>query len=274
LIRSFRLIIFIGLVLVSPVADGIAAGAFNINVLPREFVQIVERSPNILNVVGLEYWEKILDVSNAVENEGLMGVSEKIYLPLGIQRLIIEKVRTAAGVPEDVRFVLLDALTQYYVYTYYYDHPDPREKAFLGEHKTFLENLGVEFEWVEPAGENYYLHTFLRRLVREMPDTKWGRFYRAVEEETGLNDIPREGEGEEREFIFSPEVGLTIDAPGAGRPPSAEEIDAVRAFGRGKLVILAYKLAGLDPGAQARFIWMKFRVELTWALKSQLGGNR
>jgi hypothetical protein len=133
---------------------------------------------------------------------------------------------------------------------------------------------GVEFEWVEPAGENYYLHTFLRRLVREMPDTKWGRFYRAVEEETGLNDIPREGEGEEREFIFSPEVGLTIDAPGAGRPPSAEEIDAVRAFGRGKLVILAYKLAGLDPGAQARFIWMKFRVELTWALKSQLGGNR
>jgi len=254
----------------------------------------------------------------------------------------------------------------------YYDHPDPREKAFLGEHKTFLENLGVEFEWVEPAGENYYLHTFLRRLVREMPDTKWGRFYRAVEDETGLNDIPHEREGkaepavkedrseidfeaeisetqrfekpfgpgflfilepsslgwrimvkqenrdedlsrltppfhfvpnprdvegwhfrnadntgpnapgeknvnapgEEREFIFSPEVGLTIDAPGTGRPPSAEEIDAVRAFGRGKLVILAHKLAGLEPGTQARFVWMKFRVELTWTLKSQFRGNR
>jgi hypothetical protein len=372
MIRSFRFIIFIGFVLASLVADGIAAGAFNINVLPREFVQIVEQSPNILNVLGLEYWKKILDVSNAVQNEGLMGVSEEIYLPLGIQRLIIEKVRTAAGVPEDVRFVLLDALTQYYVYTYYYEHPDPRQKAFLGEHKAFLDNLGVEFEWVEPAGENYYLHTFLRRLVRELPDTKWGRFYRAVKEETGLNDISREREGEaepavtedrsevgfeaeiseaqrfekpfgpgflfilepsplgwrimvkqenrdedlsrltppfhfvpnprevegwhfrnadntrpnapgeknvnapgeEREFIFSPEVGLTIDAPGTGRPPSAEEINAVRTFGRGKPVILAHKLAGLEPGAQARVAWMKFRVELTWALKSQFGGNR
>ena len=88
MIRSFRFIIFIGLAPASLVADGIAAGAFNINVLPREFVQIVERSPNILNVVGLEYWNKILDVSNAVENEGLTGVSEKIYLPLGTQRQV------------------------------------------------------------------------------------------------------------------------------------------------------------------------------------------
>jgi hypothetical protein len=72
--------------------------------------------------------------------------------------------------------------------------------------------------------------------------------------------------GEAREFIFSPEVGLTINAPRAGRPSSAEEIDAVRAFGRDKLVILAHKLASLEPGTQARFAWMKFLVELTWAL--------
>lgn len=55
MVRSFRFIIFIGLVLASLVVDGIAAGVFNINVLPREFVQIVEQSPNILNVIGLEY---------------------------------------------------------------------------------------------------------------------------------------------------------------------------------------------------------------------------
>jgi hypothetical protein len=68
MIRSFRFIIFLGLVLASLVADGITAGAFNINVLPREFVQIVERSPGILNAIGLEYWKKILDVSNAVRD--------------------------------------------------------------------------------------------------------------------------------------------------------------------------------------------------------------
>jgi hypothetical protein len=88
MIRSFRFIIFLGLVLASLVADGIAAGAFNIKVLPREFVQIVERSPGILNVIGLEYRKKILGMSSAVENEGLTGISEKIYLPLGTQRQV------------------------------------------------------------------------------------------------------------------------------------------------------------------------------------------
>ena len=86
--RSFRFIIFIGLALASPVASGLAAGAFNIKVLPREFVQIVERSPGILNVIGLEYRKKILGMSSAVDNEGLTGVSEKIYLPLGTQRQV------------------------------------------------------------------------------------------------------------------------------------------------------------------------------------------
>ena len=162
--RSFRFIIFIGLALASLVADGLAAGTFNINVLPREFVQIVERSPGILNVIGLEYWKKILDVVSAVENEGMMGVSEEIYLPLGTQRSIMEKIRTAAG-------------------------------------------------------ENYYLHSFLRRLVRELPDTKWGRFYRSVEEETGPNDIPREFEGEAEPVVTEDrsEVGFEAEISEAQR---------------------------------------------------------
>ena len=86
--RSFRFIIFIGLALASPVASGLAAGAFNSKVLPRELVQIIERSPGILNVIGLEYRKKILGMSSAVENEGLTGISEKIYLPLGTQRQV------------------------------------------------------------------------------------------------------------------------------------------------------------------------------------------
>jgi hypothetical protein len=70
--------------------------------------------------------------------------------------------------------------------------------------------------------------------------------------------------GQTREFIFSPEVGRTIQGPDAKSGPSPEEIDAVRGFGEGTLEILDYRLRGLEPAAQAALEWMRFEVRLAW----------
>jgi hypothetical protein len=67
-----------------------------------------------------------------------------------------------------------------------------------------------------------------------------------------------------REFIFSPEVGRTIDGPNAKRKPTLEEIEKIQRFGRGELRILDYKLGDLVPGKRARFEWMRFEVDLSW----------
>jgi hypothetical protein len=70
--------------------------------------------------------------------------------------------------------------------------------------------------------------------------------------------------GEVRDFIFSPEVGRSIDGPGAGRAPTPEEIDAVQRFGKGTLTILDYRLDNLVPGTRASFNWMRFEVDAAW----------
>jgi hypothetical protein len=71
--------------------------------------------------------------------------------------------------------------------------------------------------------------------------------------------------GKVREFIFSPEVGKTIDGPDAGRSPTPEEIEAVSRFGHGTVTIRAYRLADLMAGRQARFAWMRFEMRVQWA---------
>jgi hypothetical protein len=70
--------------------------------------------------------------------------------------------------------------------------------------------------------------------------------------------------GEIREFIFSPEVGKTVNGPDAKRQPTPEEIEQVGRFGRGKLKILDYRLGDLKIGQQAKFEWMRFEVDLSW----------
>jgi hypothetical protein len=79
--------------------------------------------------------------------------------------------------------------------------------------------------------------------------------------------------GEEREFFFSPAVGRTIDGPGAGRSSTPEEIETICSFGKGRLTILEYRLVDLEPGKQARFEWVHFKVELSWP-KGQLRSDR
>jgi hypothetical protein len=70
--------------------------------------------------------------------------------------------------------------------------------------------------------------------------------------------------GEIREFIFSPEVGRSVADPVSAGPVTPEEVERVRAFGRGRLTILSFGLEDLRPGQRARFGWMKVRVELWW----------
>jgi hypothetical protein len=70
--------------------------------------------------------------------------------------------------------------------------------------------------------------------------------------------------GRARQFIFSPEVGRTIAGPQTTTAISPEDVDRVRAFGRGELRILDYRLKNLKPGQQAAFEWMRFEVELSW----------
>jgi hypothetical protein len=67
-----------------------------------------------------------------------------------------------------------------------------------------------------------------------------------------------------REFIFSPEVGRTIDYP-----PKPEEIEKIKHFGRGELRILDYKLGDLVSGKRARFEWMRFDVDLSWPAEKE-----
>lgn len=92
---------------------------------------------------------------------------------------------------------------------------------------------------------------------------------------TGPND-PKSGEtvnapGKIRDFIFSPEVGRTIDGLGATSSLTETDIKAVEAFGRGELRILEYELTDIEPGRRARFAWIRFSVTLSWPSQYRLG---
>jgi hypothetical protein len=70
--------------------------------------------------------------------------------------------------------------------------------------------------------------------------------------------------GDLREFIFSPDVGRSIDGPNATAAPTPEQIEQVRHYGQGSLKILGSRLGNLEPGKQARLEWMRFEVRLSW----------
>ncbi len=67
-----------------------------------------------------------------------------------------------------------------------------------------------------------------------------------------------------RTFIFSPEVGQTIDGPAARSKPDEKDMERIRQFGQGTLTILDYRLKDLEPGKQAGFEWMRFKLEISW----------
>lgn len=337
----------------------------NIRMIPPGLVADVEASPRILDAIGRANWNLLVRVSRQVGDTGLTGIAEAAYMPMSAQRELFRAVRSSSAIPEDIRLVLQDLIIQYYFFTYYYHIQDPREREFRDEHRRFLQELGIEYVWVEPAAQNYYQHTFLKELVRTRPETRWGAFYRRIFDQTGFREVPgetegpaaagahgrdasratanfrgevREGQvferrfgpgfllrleprplgweitvryrggeeniarltppfhfvpnpreiegwhfrnsdnsgpnepgdknvnapGEEREFIFSTEVGRSIQRRESRRPPDEEDIERVRSFGRGRLRILDYRLGNLKTGEQAKFEWLRFEVEVSW----------
>ncbi len=78
--------------------------------------------------------------------------------------------------------------------------------------------------------------------------------------------------GEVRRFIFSPEVGRSIDTPRDGRDPTAQELQRIKEFGQGELIVREYRFAPAAAGQEARLDWMYFEVTLTWP-KSYVPGK-
>src|SRR5437773_11425454 len=64
-----------------------------------------------------------------------------------------------------------------------------------------------------------------------------------IENNTGPNDGSVNAPQEEREFVFSPEVGESIDGPQARNGVTPEEVYRIEAFGRGDWKITHLKLS-------------------------------
>ena len=78
---------------------------------------------------------------------------------------------------------------------------------------------------------------------------------------TGPNDGSVNAPQELREFIFSPEVGSSIEYNGSAT--SAEDVAKVRSFGRGWLFIERYTLTPPRQRERAGFESLKFTACLT-----------
>jgi hypothetical protein len=82
---------------------------------------------------------------------------------------------------------------------------------------------------------------------------------------TGPNDGSVNAPQEERWFVFSPEVGLTIDGPQSTSIPTEEEMLVVAGFGAGEFRLVEYRLADLDRNQRARMVWLRFSVCISWS---------
>jgi len=70
-----------------------------------------------------------------------------------------------------------------------------------------------------------------------------------------------------REFVFSPEVGKTINAPESTNEITEDDIDRIDAFGQGELKIMHMKLSSPQLHGTANFEQMNFHCKLTWRQK-------
>jgi hypothetical protein len=89
------------------------------------------------------------------------------------------------------------------------------------------------------------------------------------EENTGPNDGSVNAPQVDREFIFSPEVGHSIDGPTAYRQPTREEVDCVNSFGRGAFHIEKLSLSPVKDGNRARILKMEFRCTISWPNRNE-----
>lgn len=79
---------------------------------------------------------------------------------------------------------------------------------------------------------------------------------------TGPNDGSVNAPQDLREFIFSPEVGRTLQYAGSGTRP--ETVEEVARFGKGWLKLTDYALTTPTPNQKAGFTWITFDVCLRW----------
>jgi len=83
-------------------------------------------------------------------------------------------------------------------------------------------------------------------------------------ENTGPNEGSVNAPRELREFIFSPLVGREIQGPSGTAGPTVDEVEEVRSFGRGWLLIESYSLTPPRKGERAAFQSLEFSACLTW----------
>ena len=80
---------------------------------------------------------------------------------------------------------------------------------------------------------------------------------------TGSNDGSVNAPQGEREFIFSPEVGRSIQGPTARWSVSTEEVERVSSFGRGVLHIEHLLISPVKRGDRAKILEMDFKCTIS-----------
>jgi hypothetical protein len=162
------------------------------NSIPDEIITFV-RNDSILNrYLTINEIDRIDFVSKGVLNKGLSGVSEAKYLSFREQRSIINKLLKAKDVDPVIRLVVIDALIQFYFYTYYYNNSGPSGKEFPSEHKLFFDKLHISYRWHEFAGCNMYSHTYLLKLIKlKDSGNKWLKYYKSLYKKTKFDDWPK-----------------------------------------------------------------------------------
>lgn len=155
---------------------------------------------------------------------------------------------------------------------------DARTIAFTGEvarGETYVRALGgglefrlapEEFGWIVEVRDPARPDENLARLTPPwhfVPNPRYleGWHFRNADN-TGPNEGSVNAPQHERDFIFSPAVGLTVGGADDPWPPTEAQMAAVRAAGRGTLTIRDKRLGNLEPGARAHFEWMRFDVEI------------
>jgi len=88
------------------------------------------------------------------------------------------------------------------------------------------------------------------------------------EDNTGSSNEHDAASGNDiRDFIFSPEVGKTINAPESTNNITEDDIDRIQAFGQGELKITRLKLSPPQLHGTANIEQMNFVCTLTWRRK-------
>jgi len=152
-----------------------------------------------------------------------------------------------------------------------------KEVRFAGEvafGKPYVHTFGPGFRFVlepDPSGWAIRVHDpgGTEDLSRLTPPLHFVPNPRIIESRHFMDrqkpdEQDRPSPGLVREFIFSPAVGRTIDGPGASRAPTAEEIEEISRFGRGRLRITEFRLENGGSAETARLAWIRFEVSLSW----------